>query len=262
MKDISKTALGLLIPFAGTTLGAGMVFLLRGKLRRGVEKLLLGFASGVMIAASVWSLLIPSIDMARERGDVAWLPAAAGFAFGILFLLALDHLIPHLHLYAEEPEGAKSALGRSAMLTLAVTLHNIPEGMAVGVLFAGALSPESGVTMAGAFTLALGIAIQNFPEGAIISMPLRAAGETRTRAFMGGFLSGVVEPVFAVLTIVLINLALPALPYLLAFAAGAMLYVVIEELIPEAQAEPHSDIGTLGAAAGFVLMMALDVALG
>jgi ZIP family zinc transporter len=262
MDNTVKTAVGLLIPFVGTSIGAALVFLLREKMSDVMEKLLLGWASGVMLAASVWSLLLPSIAMAEDRGDVPGVPAAGGFTLGVLFLLALDKLVPHLHLHAEEPEGVKSSMGKTMMLMLAVTLHNIPEGMAVGVLFAGALTPGSGVTMAGAFALAIGIALQNFPEGAIISMPLRAAGKPCGSAFLSGVLSGAVEPVAAFFTILLINLALPALPYLLAFAAGAMIYVIIEELIPEAQDGTHSDLATLGAAAGFVLMMVLDVALG
>ena len=253
---------GLMIPFAGTTLGAAMVFFMKKEMHRGVEKLLLGFASGVMIAASVWSLLIPAIDMAGEQGKIAWLPASAGFLGGMAFLLLLDSLIPHLHLESEEPEGVESSLKKTTMLVLAVTLHNIPEGMSVGVTFAGALIGDAGITMAGAFALAVGIAIQNFPEGAIISMPLRSEGVSRSRAFAYGALSGIVEPVGAFITILLAEQIVSALPVLLAFAAGAMIYVVVEELIPEAQAGEHSNIGTVGVAVGFVIMMILDVALG
>ena len=222
----------------------------------------LGFASGVMIAASVWSLLIPAIDMAAEQGRIAWLPAAVGFLGGIAFLLGLDSLVPHLHLESTEPEGLEANLKKTTMLVLAVTLHNIPEGMSVGVTFAGALLGNTGITMAGAFTLAVGIAIQNFPEGAIISMPLRSEGMDRRRAFVYGALSGIVEPIAAAVTILLAEQIVPALSYMLAFAAGAMIYVVVEELIPESQVGEHSNIGTIGVAAGFVLMMVLDVALG
>lgn len=257
-------AIGLLIPLLGTVLGAGMVFFLRKEMNPRVQKALLGFASGVMIAASVWSLLIPAIEMAEEQGKTAWIPAAVGFLLGMGFLLLLDGIIPHLHLHAEKPEGrATSRMGRAAMLIFAVTLHNIPEGMAVGVVFAGVAAGSTTISAAGAFALSVGIAIQNFPEGAIISMPLVGEGGlTRRRAFSYGALSGVVEPLGAVLTIALTAFLVPVLPYLLSFAAGAMIYVVVEELIPESQAEPHSNIGTVGVAAGFVLMMILDVALG
>lgn len=255
-------AAGLMIPFLGTVLGSAMVFLMKNTLNRKVEKALLGFAAGVMIAASVWSLLIPAIDMSTEQGQIAWLPAAAGFMAGIFFLLILDSLVPHLHLKSGQPEGVTSGFKKTTMLVLAVTLHNIPEGMAVGVVFAGAVNGNTGVTMAGAFTLALGIAIQNFPEGAIISMPLKGEGVSKGRAFLYGTLSGVVEPAGALLTILLTSRITPVLPYLLAFAAGAMIYVVVEELIPESQAEEHSNVGTIGAAVGFVIMMVLDVALG
>lgn len=253
---------GLSIPFFGTALGAAMVFLMRGSMNARLEKLLLGFASGVMIAASVWSLLIPSIDMAAEQGTVPWLPAAAGFILGILFLLLLDSLIPHLHMDSDRPEGVRTRLGRCTMLVLSVTLHNIPEGMAVGVTFAGALMGNTGITIAGAFALAIGIAIQNFPEGAIISMPLCSEGISKQKAFCYGVLSGLVEPVGALLTIYLTGFIVPVLPYFLSFAAGAMIYVVVEELIPESQAGEHTNIGTVGVAIGFVLMMILDVALG
>ena len=252
---------GLLIPFAGTTLGSAMVFFMRG-MHKKIEKLLLGFASGVMIAASVWSLLIPAIDMAGEQGQIAWIPAAGGFLGGMAFLLVLDSLIPHLHLESTEPEGVESTLKKTTMLVLAVTLHNIPEGMSVGVTFAGALIGDAGITMAGAFALAVGIAIQNFPEGAIISMPLRSEGVSKGRAFVYGALSGIVEPIGAFVTILLAEQIVSALPVFLAFAAGAMIYVVVEELIPEAQAGDHSNVGTVGVAIGFVVMMILDVALG
>ncbi len=251
---------GLLIPFAGTTLGSAMVFFMRG-MHKKIEKLLLGFASGVMIAASVWSLLIPAIDMAGEQGQIAWIPAAGGFLGGMAFLLVLDSLIPHLHLESTEPEGVESSLKKTTMLVLAVTLHNIPEGMSVGVTFAGALIGDAGITMAGAFALAVGIAIQNFPEGAIISMPLRSEGVSKGRAFVYGALSGIVEPIGAFVTILLAEQIVSALPVFLAFAAGAMIYVVVEELIPEAQAGDHSNVGTVGVAIGFVVMMILDVAL-
>lgn len=253
---------GLIIPFLGTTLGSAMVFFMKNKINNKVEKILLGFASGVMIAASVWSLLIPSIDMAEEQGVIAWIPATVGFLLGMLFLLVLDSVIPHLHLNSNKPEGMKSKLQKTTMMVLAVTLHNIPEGMAVGVVFAGAISQNSGITLAGAFALAIGIAIQNFPEGAIISMPLKSEGTSKLKAFWYGTLSGIVEPIGAILTIALTNLVVPVLPYFLSFAAGAMIYVVVEELIPESQAGEHSNIGTVGVAIGFVIMMILDVALG
>ena len=254
--------LGLLIPFLGTTLGAAMVFFMKKKINSKVQKILLGFASGVMIAASVWSLLIPSIDMTKEQGTISWIPASVGFILGIAFLLLLDSIIPHLHLNSEEPEGVKAKLKRTTMMMLAVTLHNIPEGMAVGVVIAGALAGNSEITIAGALALAIGIAIQNFPEGAIISMPLKSEGVSKAKAFVYGTLSGVVEPIGAIITILLTNLVIPILPYLLSFAAGAMIYVVVEELIPEAQEGEHSNIGTIGVALGFVIMMILDVALG
>lgn len=254
--------LGVLIPFLGTTLGAGMVFFLKKRMGVKLEKSLLGFAAGVMIAASVWSLLIPSIGMAEEQEVVPWIPAAAGFLLGVLFLLALDMLIPHLHLDNEKPEGVKSSLKKSTMLMLAVTLHNIPEGMAVGVVFSGLLAQDALISAAGAFALSIGIAIQNFPEGAIISMPLKTGGMSGTKAFLYGTASGVVEPIAAVITILLTGIIYPALPYLLSFAAGAMIYVVVEELIPESQAGENTDIGTIGVALGFALMMVLDVALG
>ncbi len=253
---------GLSIPFIGTTLGAAMVFLMKNKINKKVEKLLLGFASGVMIAASIWSLLIPSLEMAKSQNIIEWIPATVGFILGILFLLVLDSIIPHLHLNTEKPEGIKAKLQKTTMMVLAVTLHNIPEGMAVGVVFAGAIAQNSGITMAGAIALAIGIAIQNFPEGAIISMPLKSEGVSKSKAFLYGTLSGIVEPIAAVLTIALTGFVVPILPYLLSFAAGAMVYVVVEELIPEAQEGNHSNIGTIGVAIGFLIMMILDVALG
>ena len=252
----------LLIPFWGTSLGAAMVLYKKKQMNRNVEKMLLGFAAGVMIAASVWSLLLPAIDMTEEQGGIVWLPAAAGFLLGIGFLLLLDSLVPHLHLDSENPEGVKSDFQKTTMLVLAVTLHNLPEGMAVGVTVAGAMMGNTGITMAGALALAVGIAIQNFPEGAIISMPLRSVGASRRKAFLYGVLSGVVEPIGAVITILLAEQVVPILPYLLAFAAGAMIYVVVDELVPESQSGKHTNIGTIGAAVGFVLMMVLDVVFG
>lgn len=254
--------IGLMIPFLGTTLGAACVFFLKNKLNRLVQKALLGFASGVMVAASVWSLLIPSIDMAEHMGRFSFVPAAVGFLLGIFFLLAMDKVIPHLHLNEEKPEGLPSQLKKTTMLVLAVTLHNIPEGMAVGVVFAGLLTGNAGITEAGALTLAVGIAIQNFPEGAIISLPLKSEGGSRNRAFLYGMASGVVEPLAAGITIMLTGVITPLLPYLLAFAAGAMIYVVVEELLPEASEGEHSNISTIGFAVGFLVMMILDVALG
>lgn len=254
--------IGLAIPFLGTTLGAAMVFLMKNKINNKIEKLLLGFASGVMMAASIWSLLIPAIEMSESQGKIAWVPATIGFLLGITFLLVLDSVIPHMHLKSDKPEGIKSKLKKTTMMVFAVTLHNIPEGMAVGVTFAGALTQNAGITMAGAFALAIGIAIQNFPEGAIISMPLKSEGISKPKAFLYGTLSGIVEPIGAIITILLTNAVVPMLPYLLAFAAGAMIYVVVEELIPESQAGEHSNIGTIGVAIGFVVMMILDVALG
>ncbi len=254
--------LGLLIPFLGTMLGAGTVFLMKNKMNKKIEKLLLGFASGVMIAASIWSLMIPSINMAEEQGMIAWIPASIGFILGIMFLLVLDSFIPHLHLKSDEPEGVKSKLKKTTMMVLAVTLHNIPEGMAVGVTLAGVIIGNTGMTIAGTIALAIGIAIQNFPEGAIISMPLKSEGVSKTKAFLYGALSGIVEPIGAIITILLTNAVVPILPYLLSFAAGAMIYVVVEELIPEAHSGEHSNIGTIGVAIGFVIMMILDVAFG
>lgn len=254
--------LGIMIPFVGTTLGAACVFFMKGEMKSLLQKSLLGFASGVMVAAGIWSLLIPAIDLSQPLGKLAFIPAAVGFLAGVFFLLFMDKITPHLHLESTKPEGPRSSLKKTTMLVLAVTLHNIPEGMAVGVAFAGLLAAGSPITMASAFTLAVGIAIQNFPEGAIISMPLRSEGVGKTKAFLYGTLSGVVEPAAALITILLTSVTRPLLPYLLSFAAGAMLYVVVEELIPEASVGEHSDIGTIGFAIGFVIMMVLDVALG
>ena len=253
---------GILIPFLGTSLGAGCVFFLKNSLRDGIQRALTGFAAGVMVAASVWSLLIPAMEQAADLGRLAFFPAAVGFWLGILFLLLLDHLIPHLHQNSLQAEGPKSQLQRTTMMVLAVTLHNIPEGMAVGVVYAGYLAGTAQITAARALALSLGIAIQNFPEGAIISMPLRAEGMKKGRAFWGGVLSGIVEPIGAVLTILAAGIVVPALPYLLSFAAGAMLYVVVEELIPEMSQGQHSNVGTVFFAVGFSVMMVLDVALG
>ncbi len=253
---------GIMIPFIGTTAGAACVLFLKNKIPELVQKSLLGFASGVMVAAAVWSLLIPAMDMSGGLGKLSFLPAVCGLFLGVAFLLGMDKMIPHLHLGCEVSEGPQVALKKTTMLVLAVTLHNIPEGMAVGVVFAGVVMGESEVSMAGALALAAGIAIQNFPEGAIISLPLRSEGESRRKAFFHGTLSGVVEPAAAFLTILLARFVEPVLPYLLAFAAGAMLYVVVEELIPEASQGEHSNIGTIGFAIGFAVMMMLDVALG
>lgn len=253
---------GILIPFLGTSLGAASVFFLKKTLGDRIQRALTGFAAGVMVAASIWSLLIPAMDQSAALGKLAFFPAAVGFWMGILFLLLLDHIIPHLHRNSQQAEGPHSQLQRTTMMVLAVTLHNIPEGMAVGVVYAGYLSGTAQITAAGALALSLGIAIQNFPEGAIISMPLRAEGMSKGRAFWGGVLSGIVEPIGAVLTILAAGIIVPALPYLLSFAAGAMLYVVVEELIPEMSQGEHSNIGTVFFAVGFSLMMVLDVALG
>lgn len=253
--------LGLIIPFIGTTLGSFMVFFMKDKINDKVQKFLLGFASGVMIAASVWSLLIPAIDMG-EGSKFPWLFPSLGFLLGIGFLLFLDSFIPHLHLDSDKPEGVKSKLKKTTMLVLAVTLHNIPEGMAVGVVFAGLLSGNTDISLAGAFALSIGIAIQNFPEGAIISMPLKSEGMSKFKSFVYGTLSGVVEPIGALLTICLTKFMVPILPVLLSFAAGAMIYVVVEELIPESSQGEHTNVGVIGVSIGFVLMMILDIALG
>lgn len=253
---------GILLPFLGTTLGAGCVFFMKKSFNIMIQKGLTGFAAGVMVAASIWSLLIPAMDQAGFMGQWAFLPAVIGFWFGILFLLILDHAIPHLHQGSDEPEGPKVKLAKTTMLVLAVTLHNIPEGMAVGVVYAGWLSGNQTITMAGALALSLGIAIQNFPEGAIISMPLKAEGMKKSRAFLYGTVSGAVEPIAALITIMLSAFIIPLLPYLLSFAAGAMMYVVVEELIPEMSTGEHSNLGTVMFALGFTVMLALDVALG
>ena len=262
MSNIQAIICGLLIPFAGTTLGAAMVFFLKNEMNDKLQKILLGFASGVMIAASVWSLLIPGLDMAEEQGQIPWIPTSIGFLLGIAFLLALDTFIPHLHTNEEKPEGLKANLKKSTMLVLAVTLHNIPEGMAVGVVLSGLLADKPLITVTGALALSIGIAIQNFPEGAIISMPLKENSVSKGKAFSYGMLSGIVEPIFGLITVLISQFIKPILPSFLAFAAGAMIYVVIEELIPESQSGEHSNIGTIGAALGFTLMMILDVALG
>ena len=259
---MTETFWGLFIPFLGTSLGSACVFFLRGRMNRLLERGLTGFASGVMVAASIWSLLIPALEESASLGRLSFLPSVIGFSIGMAFLLLLDHVIPHLHMNAEKAEGPRSHLARTTMLVLAVTLHNIPEGMAVGVVYAGFLSGHAGITAAGAMALSLGIAIQNFPEGAIISMPLKSAGMGNGKAFLGGVLSGIVEPVGAVLTILVTALVVPLMPYLLSFAAGAMMYVVVEELIPEMSAGEHSDMGVITFAIGFMLMMSLDVALG
>ncbi len=253
---------GILLPFLGTALGSGGVVFMKDGLNVGVQRALTGFAAGVMVAASVWSLLVPAMEYAEDMGRWAFVPAAAGFWFGILFLLFLDRTVPHQHMNSSSAEGPKSMLQKTTMLVLAVTLHNLPEGMAVGVVYAGWLAGDTGITALAALALSLGIAIQNFPEGAIISMPLRAEGVSKRRAFLYGTLSGAVEPVGAVLTILAAGLVVPALPFLLSFAAGAMIYVVVEELIPELSQGVHSNVGTVFFAAGFTVMMALDVALG
>ena len=253
---------GILIPFLGTSLGAACVFFMKHDMSERLSRILTGFAAGVMVAASIWSLLIPAMEQSEEMGKFAFVPAVAGFWGGILFLLLLDHIIPHLHRYSVSAEGPKSRLQRTTMMVLAVTLHNIPEGMAVGVVYAGYLAGNAKITVAAAMALSIGIAIQNFPEGAIISMPLRAEGMKVSKAFAGGVLSGIVEPVGAVFTILAAGYIVPALPYLLSFAAGAMIYVVVEELIPEMSQGEHSDLGTIFFAVGFTVMMSLDVALG
>lgn len=256
------TFYGILIPFFGTSLGAACVFFMKSTLQEKVQRMLTGFASGVMVAASVWSLLIPALNQSEPMGKWSFVPAFIGFWLGIIFLLLLDHLIPHLHAKSNEAEGPKSQLKKTTMMVLAVVLHNIPEGMAVGVVYAGLLFGTTQMTVAQGLALSLGIAIQNFPEGAIISMPLRAEGLKKSRAFLDGVLSGIVEPIGAVITILAARLIIPALPYLLSFAAGAMIYVVVEELIPEMSQGKHSNIGTIFFAIGFSIMMVLDVALG
>lgn len=253
---------GILIPFLGTSLGAACVYIMRNDISDKIQRLLTGFASGVMVAASIWSLLIPSLEESESLGKFSFLPAVIGFWCGILFLLLLDHLTPHLHRYTKTPEGLHSKLKENTLMVLAVTIHNIPEGMAVGVVYAGLLNEVTGITASAALALSLGIAIQNFPEGAIISLPMHAEGAGRNKSFLYGFLSGAVEPLGAVLTILFSNVLIPLMPYLLSFAAGAMLYVVVEELIPEMSHGEHSNAGVLAFAFGFSLMMALDVALG
>ncbi|MBR3507688.1 MAG: ZIP family metal transporter [Lachnospiraceae bacterium] len=254
--------IGIMIPFAGTALGAACVFFMKKELGIRLQRILTGFASGVMVAASIWSLIVPALEQAEPMGKLSFLPAAIGFWLGILFLLFLDSVIPHLHMNAEKAEGPRAKLKKTTMMVLAVTLHNIPEGMAVGVVYAGFLAGNTIITAGGALALALGIAIQNFPEGAIISMPLCAEGKSKGKAFLDGVLSGAVEPIGAALTILAAGLIIPAMPYLLSFAAGAMMYVVVEELIPEMSSGEHSNIGVVMFAVGFTLMMALDVALG
>ena len=254
--------LGVMIPFFGTAAGAACVFFLKDEIKPAIQKSLLGFASGVMVAASVWSLLIPAMEMSEEMGKFRVVPAAVGFSLGICFLLLMDQVIPHLHLDHEEPEGPDLHLGKSMMLVLAVTLHNIPEGMAVGVVFAGMMAKGGNISLSGAFALAIGIAIQNFPEGAVISLPLKSSSRSRKKAFLYGAASGIVEPIGAIITILLASYIVPLLPYLLSFAAGAMMYVVVEELIPESAEGDHSNIGTIGFAVGFMIMMILDVVLG
>ena len=258
--------IGLLIPFLGTSLGSAMVYLMKNELSTKLQKSLSGFAAGVMVAASVWSLLIPAMEMVEEKmGKISWIPAVVGFAVGIVFLLFLDNVVPHQHVDSDVAEGPKNdSLRKTTMMVLAVVIHNIPEGMAVGVTFAGVLSGNTDLTMAGAMALSLGIAIQNFPEGAIISMPLKSQGIGKNKSFIMGVLSVAVEPVAAVLTIILSQIMIPILPYLLSFAAGAMFYVVVEELIPEAtgEGEDHSNLGVIWFSVGFSVMMILDVALG
>ena len=253
--------IGIMIPFLGTVLGASCVYLLKDKLNNRLEKFLLGFASGVMIAASIWSLLIPAIDLAKESMQISWLPASIGFLLGIAFLLTLDYLIPHLHKDSKIQEGPKANLKKTTMLILAVTLHNIPEGLAVGVVFAGLLAGNNIITLSGALALSIGIALQNFPEGAIISMPLKTEGLSKNKSFLYGVLSGIVEPIAAFLAIILTSLVTPILPYFLSFAAGTMIYVVVEELIPDSHTGTHSNLSIVGVALGFVLMMILDIAL-
>lgn len=259
---IGQVIQGVMIPFIGTALGAACVLFMKNTLHAALQRALTGFAAGVMVAASIWSLLIPAINQAAAMGRWAFVPAVIGFWCGVLFLLLLDRAIPHLHLYSEEPEGPSVKLKKTTMLVLAVTLHNIPEGMAVGVVFAGWMTGDGSITMAGALVLSIGIAIQNFPEGAIISMPLRSEGMKKREAFLYGILSGAVEPLAAIFTIWAAGFVIPALPYLLSFAAGAMLYVVVEELVPEMSAGPHSNLGTVFFSVGFTVMLILDVALG
>lgn len=259
---MTTIVIGLIIPLLGTMLGSAFVFLMKGEMSLRLQKTLLGFASGVMVAASVWSLLIPAMEMEADKGALSVLPAAVGFLLGIGFLFLIDELTPHLHIGTDKPEGMTSRLSKTAMLALAVTIHNLPEGMAVGVVFAGAENGMANISVTSAVAVSLGIAIQNIPEGAIISMPMRAAGNSRWKSFLIGSLSGAVEPVGAVAVLLLASLLMPVLPYMLAFAAGAMFYVVVEELIPEASNGQHSNLSTIGFAIGFVLMMVLDVVMG
>ena len=263
LQSLQWAASGTGFTFLMTTLGSAMVFLFRGKVNEKIQRIFLGFAAGVMIAASVWSLLIPAIDRAEEAGQVGWIPAAGGFVLGILFLLLMDQLLPHLHIGSDQPEGVSTSWKRTTLLVMAVTLHNIPEGMAVGLSFAlAAQEAGAGTSLMAAFALAIGIGIQNFPEGAAISLPLRQEGAPAWKAFLMGSLSGIVEPIFGVLVVLAAGGIGPVMPWLLSFAAGAMMYVVVEELIPEAHLGEHSNIGTLGVMAGFLIMMILDVALG
>ncbi len=259
---MGKVLLGIAIPFIGTTLGSSMVYLMKNKINDKVEKTLLGFAGGIMIAASIWSLIVPSINQSSSMGKLAWLPAAIGLVIGFAFLLVLDTIIPHLHINSETPEGMPSKLKKTTMMVFAVTLHNIPEGMAVGVAIAGAYYGNALLTFSSALALSIGIAIQNFPEGAIISMPLKGEGLSKNKSFIYGTLSGIVEPIFAFLTFFIAGFISSILPYILSFAAGAMLYVVVEEIIPESQAGKHTNLATIGFALGFIIMMVLDVALG
>lgn len=259
---MTGTAFGLLIPLLGTVLGSAFVFFMKNEMPARLQKALLGFASGVMVAASIWSLIIPSMEMWEDQGRLRIIPALVGFLAGIAFLLLIDYITPHLHMGSSKPEGPRTKLSRTAMLTFAVTIHNLPEGMAVGVVLAGAMQASTSISTAGAMAMALGIAIQNIPEGAIISMPMKEAGNSRLKSFIIGALSGVVEPIGAILVILLASTITPTLPYLLSFAAGAMFYVVVEELIPEASEGEHSNLSTIGFAIGFAVMMTLDVVLG
>lgn len=259
---MTGTAFGLLIPLLGTVLGSAFVFFMKNEMPARLQKALLGFASGVMVAASIWSLIIPSMEMWEDQGRLRIIPALVGFLAGIAFLLLIDYITPHLHMGSSKPEGPRTKLSRTAMLTFAVTIHNLPEGMAVSVVLAGAMQASTSISTAGAMAMALGIAIQNIPEGAIISMPMKEAGNSRLKSFIIGALSGVVEPIGAILVILLASAITPTLPYLLSFAAGAMFYVVVEELIPEASEGEHSNLSTIGFAIGFAVMMTLDVVLG
>jgi ZIP family zinc transporter len=254
--------LGILLPFIGTTLGAATVFLFKNEINPKLRKFLFGFAAGVMIAASIWSLILPAAELAVKYGQPEWLPPVVGFVAGMLFLLALDTFVPHQHVACEKPEGVASNLKKSNLLFMSVTLHNVPEGMAVGAVFAGLLATGAEMTLAAALSLSIGIALQNFPEGSIVSLPLKTEGKTKAQAFLFGAASGIVEPIAALVTIAFSSIITPVLGYLLAFAAGAMIYVVVEELIPESQDGKHSNIATLGVMLGFAIMMVLDMALG